>query len=60
MIIGKLIISIWILLYLILVMFFHCDFDKGEDEFLFMSSMVFSTVFVSLMWWKEISKLLGD
>lgn len=59
MILGKLLITIWVLFYLILVMGLHCDFDKGKDEFLFMSSMIFGAAFITLIWGQEISKLLG-
>ena len=59
MILGKILITIWVLLYLILVMGLHCDFDKGKDEFLFMSSMIFAATLVMFLWGKDISRLLG-
>ena len=60
MIMCKIIVTIWVLLYLILVTGFHCDFDKGKDEFLFLSSMVFADTFVILLWGEDIVRLLGD
>lgn len=59
MILGKILITVWVSFYLILVMGLHCDFDKGKDEFLFLSSMIFAATFVVLLWGKDISRLLG-
>ena len=59
MILGKLLITTWVLFYLILVMGLHCDFDKGKDEFLFMSSLVFASALITVLWGQQISKLLG-
>ena len=59
MILCKFLITIWVLFYLILVMGFHCDFDEGKDEFLFLSSLVFASAFVTIVWGQNISRLIG-
>lgn len=59
MILCKFLITIWVSFYLILVMGFHCDFDKGEDGFLFMSSLLFVSAFVTIVWGHDISRLIG-
>ena len=59
MILCKFLITIWVLFYLILVMGFHCDFDEVKDEFLFLSSLLFASTFVTIVWGQDISRLIG-
>ena len=59
MIMCKILITIWVLLYLILVTGFHCDFDEVGDLFLFTSSLVFASAFITVLWGQAISGLLG-
>ena len=59
MILCKFLITIWVLFYLILVTGLHCNFDEVKDEFLFLSSLVFASAFVTIVWGHDISRLLG-
>lgn len=56
----RILLTLWMLLYLILVMDAHTPcYESVKDTFISLSTLILASVFVTILWSPYIIKLLG-